>query len=319
MKITVVVSSLTVFLLIAVWNYHAIEPGILSNSSSLIPQALTKSISPTTDSTEARPSTFSALPVDANPAHYVECIHGLGRKVPQQEQVALVTWITGPKPSGFDDLMWLYLNNEVMDRLGHQDHPLPNWTDILVSITSGTQNHPGQRDYAIQHLVDWIQPTSRGESFEANPVKRQEIVETLLRIASQPSENFSGTALLGLHHILNEHQRRLDEQEGTAQILFPLKEEQLHPVAISLASGAETALQARVTALQVCAERGYAEILPISRTIASDRKQPAILRLSAIAAIGQIGTLEDATLLKSIQADSFLQNARGPALKKLEK
>ena len=73
-----------------------------------------------------------------------------------------------------------------------------------------------------------------------------------------------------------------------------------------------------VTAFQVCAESGFNEILPTARTIACDTNQQSILRLSAIAAIGQIGTPEDVAVLKSIHTDPFLQKSLEPALKKLE-
>jgi len=249
------------------------------------------------------PGIFSNLPLKASSGQYAERIHALGRNIQQTEQSALAAWITTTKPPHLTNADWHYLMNEVMDVLCHQTCPLPTWSDVLIAITRGKDNDPALRDYALQHLVDWVQPVGLGEPCEVDPVKRQAIITTLLDAAKETHEQYSGTALQGLHLILLGRQRSEQQKEPAALLPLLLTVEQLHPLAVNLATDGAAINTARMTAIQVCAQRGFNEILPTARCIAGDQKQPFILRLSAIAAIGQMGNAGDESLLKKLQEE----------------
>jgi len=261
----------------------------------------------------AVPATFRSLPPLASGDQYAEYIRALGRDVPEQEQAALAAWMSGPKPSHLLDSTWHCLFNEVMDALCQQHHPLPSRSDVFIGIVRGKTNDPTLRDYALQHLVDVLQPDDPGQPCELNPGKRQAIVTTMIEVARETRKELSGTAVQGLNLILVGRQRA----EPSAQLPFTL--EQLRPLAVNLALGEDVPNCARTTALQVCAQHGFDEILPVARRIAGDIKQPAILRLSAIAVIGQIGKAEDRPLLETLLAEHHprLVKAVTPALKNL--
>jgi HEAT repeat protein len=77
-----------------------------------------------------------------------------------------------------------------------------------------------------------------------------------------------------------------------------------------------------MTALQVCAQRGFPEVLPLARTIASDNRRPVSLRLSAIATIGQVGNRkDDRQLLEKLsnEGNARLRKALQPALKQIQR
>ncbi len=262
------------------------------------------------------PSTFDGLPADA----FAERIHALGRAVPEKEQAALAAWIAGPKPAPFSEETWLYLVNEVMDCFARQSHPLASWTGVLVGIAGGEGNDPGHRDYALQHLVDRIQPANVGETFESDPEKRRAILATMTAAAGELEQDFSGTAVLGLHLVLAERERSERIREPASRLALPFAAEDLRPLAVRLATSPESTDAARSAALQVCAERGFAEMLPAAREIAADPSRIAILRASAVAAIGQLGDPEDAALLEKLkrQGGSKLLKAVQPALKKIK-
>lgn len=266
------------------------------------------------------PAAFANLSPSASSAQYAERIHALGRNVPQQEQIALIAWINGPKPANFSDSIWHFLVNEVMDNLCRQNHPLPSWSDVLIGIARGKANDPTLRDYAVQHMVDWIQPVNLGEPCETDPQKRQAMILTMLDAARQTWEGISGTAVLGLHIILQGRQRSQQQNDPSVQLPLPLTGEQLRPLAINLAAAKDGAPTARTTAFQVCAERGFKEALSAARTTAIDQNQPTSLRISAIAAIGQLGNDEDELLLQKLQAEkrSHLLAAIKPALKRIK-
>lgn len=267
------------------------------------------------------PATFANLPLTSSSDEYAERIHALGRTVPEKEQKALIAWITGTKPAHISDSNWRYLANEVMDSLCRQNRALTTWSDTLIRITRGKTNDPGLRDYAIQHLVERIQPIQLGEPFETNPKKRQTIITTLLEAAGDIREEYAGTALQSLHLILQDRQRSQQQNEPSAKHPLPLTVEQLHPIAVRLATADNATNRARTTALQVCAERGFDEILPSVREIAGASIFPDSLRISAVAALGRLGTPVDQTLLENLlrTASSRLRYAVQPALQSLKK
>lgn len=66
----------------------------------------------------------------------------------------------------------------------------------------------------------------------------------------------------------------------------------------------------RATALQLCARRELREALPTARSILADPSADAILRISAISFLGDLGTADDLALLGEFQQ----QNTRDPLL-----
>ena len=280
-------------------------------------------------SPEAHPETlgpviFASLPSKASYAQYAERIHTLGYTVSEQEQKSLIAWIIGPKPAHFQDRQWHFLVNEVMDSLCHQAHPLSSWTDVLIGIVQGKANDIVLRDYAIQHFADWIVPVHPNDPCETRPEKRQAILFTMLEAAGQTKESFSGTALQGLHLILLARQRSQQQSKLSAELPWAFSVEQLRPLAIASSTGDNVTDLARITALQVCAQRGFTEILPTARAIAGDPAKPVVVRISAIAAIGQMGNAGDEALLKKVQEErnhrflsalqSALKRIRQPAV-----
>ena len=86
--------------------------------------------------------------------------------------------------------------------------------------------------------------------------------------------SIAGSALLGLHH-LAEHDHAFNARE-------------IDRLALRLTRAKETDPASRLTAVQVCAERGLTEALPVIQALAQN--SPAFpVRVSAIAAIGRLG------------------------------
>ena len=54
----------------------------------------------------------------------------------------------------------------------------------------------------------------------------------------------------------------------------------------------------KVTAIQIAAERGYAELLPVIRRMATDESLPLTQRVVSIGALGRFGCPEDIELLE---------------------
>jgi hypothetical protein len=299
------------------------------------------SLRPHVDSTAAAPSVSSTIaPSDVSEQKNIEAIQAIFRAVPsatdrlavarrivalsrdlsESEQSDLVRWVLGAKPEGYSDSLWLFVLNEVMNKLGEQRHPSAQWGDKLLAITRDQSRDAGQRDYAVQHLGEWIEPQSGQAPCEKDAIKREAIVSAMLDAAQDANGDVAGTALMDLNNLLEVRDRAEQQRQPLAQYALDLKAEQLRPIALKQALAADVSNTARTTALQVCARRGFAEALPAARCVAVDAKQPFMLRLAAIAALGSLGETTDESLLKNIVAegDQGLIKAAEPALKRLE-
>lgn len=267
----------------------------------------------------AAPLAFASLPPNPSVLQYAERIHGLGNKLPEEQQRALLRWMTSQKPLGVDREGWNFLVNEGMDKLCAQVQVVPEFTEVLTRFVTDKSQDVVLRDFSIQHLGVWLQPENASSRFETDRQKRQVIAATLLDAAAQPNELFSGTALQSMNFALTNRERSEKEQEDSARFPFDLTLEQIHDAAIRLATAKETRDSSRITALQVCAQRGFKDSLPIARRIAGSSQSSICARLSAIAAIGALGTGEDQKLLENLlsKRNSRLGKAIAPALERL--
>ena len=95
-------------------------------------------------------------------------------------------------------------------------------------------------------------------------------------------------------------------------------QERISRRALVLVRSADTPAATRITAVQICAERGVKEALPTIETLA---REPGNLplQLSAIAALGQLGGAEQAAWLRALKTagNGDLQPAIRAALKRL--
>ena len=266
------------------------------------------------------PETFAGLPPDSGVNQYASRIEALGRNIPGSQQAALAAWMTGGKPPQFSAEQWLYLQNVVMDSLCQQTSPFPGLSPLLVGIATDKTADAGLRDYTLQHMAVRLQPMGSREPCETAPQKRQAMIKAMVSAAKDPTGDLAGTALEGLNLDLEAAKYNAAHGLPAAQASPGITAEALRPLAVKLATAPDSVMKGRMTALQVCAQQGYDEALPTARAIAADPKSQVPLRLSAIAAIGQLGNADDEALLDTLQNqhNPLLLKATAPALKKIK-
>jgi HEAT repeat protein len=128
---------------------------------------------------------------------------------------------------------------------------------------------------------------------------------TLRLRATDPHISFSGTSLLGLYRLRDT--AGLEPSELIERATYILNEPSL-------------ATSNQVTALQLAALLGDPDALGLARSLAVDTSISIQLRISAVASIGQRGTLADLRLIQPLVAspDLRLRNAARFAIKRLE-
>ncbi len=170
------------------------------------------------------------------------------------------------------------LKNDVVSALMGQTVYPSGLGQQLIKMFHDTSHDATWRDYCIQFLASCCKKATRSS-------ERERIIDTLWE-ATELDSNSAGTALISLLRI------------GEA-----VDSERLAKTAYALASNEDTPSAVRITAIQVCANLGNSEVLPLSRSLAETTETHIPLRISAIAAIGILGDGSDLALLQALEED----------------
>lgn len=232
-----------------------------------------------------------------------------------EDLASVMAFMNAPQPVEMQAAEWHAVVDALINVLRRQELAPEGLTDALIHLY-----HHGAdsvlKDYAIQYLRYWFVDREIRYKHETRPEKREQILATLVDAAHKLAESYSGTALMALDHVTTD-KRLAAEPETQALIQNQLKD--FNRLLIQAVSSSETNKLCRVSAIQVAAIREVSEILPVVRTLAADPTADPNIRISAIAAIGQLGDLsEDKELLIRLEkSGQRLAYAAAPALHKL--
>ena len=235
----------------------------------------------------------------ANIVERISAVHALDKNLGTDDlRVAYAFLRHKPDASEKNPAGLRYLKNEVITALRNQAVPPPSLTQLLTSIAADPAQDTGIRDYALQHLSCWY------EEGAADSIEAKDEIRHVLKSVAESETEIAATALLALH--------RLSALDGS------LDREDINSTALRLARSSPKA-SVKVTALQICSERGCVAALPTARAIAQSSGE-STLRVSAIAALGRLGDGSDMIFLHRLQgeASASLAPALAAALKKLE-
>lgn len=217
-------------------------------------------------------------------------------------------------PSPATQEAWWAVMNEIMERLRKQGLGADQYTARLSKIAADSQRPEVARDYAIQHLLQWISPIdSITTPSEPDPAIRAQTLVLVAGIIRDPSlrhSSISGTALLALADATS----RLPSAEASACW------DKLDVLLAPLAAGtSDASLTLHVSAIQAAALAGRTAHLPAIHRLAMDATANPSLRLTSIAALGLYGVEENRTSLTTLSHnnDRFSYAARA-ALARLD-
>jgi hypothetical protein len=232
--------------------------------------------------------------VRADMGQRLEATHALGRGLSREETTLLCQFLKSPADACETDLPGLRgLKNEILNVLRRQRPPPAGLTETLLGIYRDPAQDSVIRDYAIQHLVVWYQ---QGPPEAASAAGR---IRAALFEAAAESGSIAGTALLSLHLLAAEDPT--------------LPQEDINRLALCMVCSTETQVAARITAIQVCAERGLKEAVPAIQSVAAE-EVCLPLRLSAIAALTRLTGGQQARVLGAVGArESHAAPAAPPA------
>ena len=151
-----------------------------------------------------------------------------------------------------------------MNKLRNQKTLPPELTGVLLELYSDRKQNITVRIYALQHLRPQYELTR-------DAAIRQAFYDAL----NETDNEIAGGALLALRYLCTEYPNEFD----TAVISRRAAE---------IAQDGNVNNLTRLSAVQVAAMLGNAEIEPAIRSLAENASTPLTLRLSAIAGLGQL-------------------------------
>jgi len=166
--------------------------------------------------------------------------------------------------------------------------------DGTPSLPGNTIHPPAVIDYCIQHLGAMVN--------EIDDNERRRVREVLVRAARQVKQPYAGTAL----YSLAEDKRATVAQEG-----------ELKRLTLALCKPGVNNV-ARIAAIQLAGQRGYAEALPVLRETLSGGKRDAVLDTVCIGSIGLLGTADDIAILERFRGDARRSAAVEAAIKRIK-
>jgi hypothetical protein len=229
------------------------------------------------------------------------------RDLPENDVAALMAYLRRA-----DDAMRVErvaaLKNDIMNLLRSQEPPVEGLAETLIvmfegrgisthnSSTPNSPTHPHPSvvlDYCIQHLGAMLD--------ELDKTGRLRVRAVLVKAAKRTKQPYAGTALYSL----------AEDARAT-----PAQDKELKGLALAMCKpGANHA--ARIAAIQLAGQRGYAEALPVLRDTLSGGKRDAVLDAVCIGSIGLLGTADDIALIERFKDDARRSAAVEAAIKRI--
>ena len=230
------------------------------------------------------------------------------RDLPEKDVAALVAYLRS-KDGAMRVERVAALKNDIMNLLRSQEPPVEGLAETLIVMFEGrgisthnfstpnspTHPHPpAVLDYCIQHLGAVVN--------ELDEERRARVRGVLVKAARDKTKPYAGTAL----YSLTEDKRATAAQEGV-----------LKRLTLALCNPGVNNV-ARIAAIQLAGQRGYAEALPVLRETLSGEKRDAVLDTVCIGSIGLLGNADDIPILSRFSSDSRRAAAVDAAIQRIK-
>lgn len=221
----------------------------------------------------------------------------------------LLASFTHTPPHHSREQWWLVLN-EIMEQMRKKGVASDRLGPALTALVRDPSQPEVVRDYAVQHLSQWIAPPTPDTPSETSPEAITAALQSIAATITDPSithTSIPGTALMALTAV--------DLPEDT---IIPVWRK-LDPSLSAILKG-ETygSLATKTTIIQSAALRDSEIHLPLIQVFARDEQMNPSMRLSSIAALGIYRSETDRDYLTSMATGSTrYRYAAQSALKKL--
>lgn len=213
---------------------------------------------------------------------------------------------------------WFVTVNEIMEQMSKQGIGKERLTNTLVSILENPSRHPVIRDYAVQHLSNWLSSTEA--EHEKNPVQVNLAILSLQKAVTDPENKLTSIPGTVLMSIVDMHQRSAHKEK--IDTLFTDLHSQLSDI---IDGKSDASLITRTSAISAVGIMQRSEFLPTIRALVDTGSLGASqttgsLKLSSIGALGYLAEEQDLETLQTIaNGNTKFKHAAQAALKTINK
>lgn len=293
------IGLLTLSLLAGVW----FAAGPSSKNSSVLAEP-----KPEVEKAEATSDWRRAFNVSVHWEKRIEAVRQLQAPLLPEALNELMAFLHTPPQGSRKD--WYLVANEIMEVLRKRDLAPDQYAQQMLSLIKDRQADPVIRDYAVQTLAQWISGRDASGGQEKDPHLAVHVLDDLLAEATLPQNaqlTLVGTTLQALTDTVLTGNSVMQAQQG-----------KVSQIALKLAAGGSPLASVNQTAaIQSCAALNVPELPQLCREFLADTQLKTDVRLSVVAALGQVGAPSDAVLLRSFLDDPQCQYAVRAALDRL--
>lgn len=235
-------------------------------------------------------------------------IRQLGVHLSRLELNALYAFLTTKADrQSFDADAFNSIKNDVLDMLVLQE-PLPeDLAAQMVFMFRDRSLDDMWREYCVQHFQRYYERKWPVGSSAIQDPERMAFESVYWEAASEWNTRVAGAALLGLDQLSSKHEE--------------IDRDKLTEATESLAFREDGNPGSRLTAIRLCGQRGLTNSLSSMRSLAVNSTN-ALLQLTAVASIGDLGSDADIELLnnlmRKIPGSKLTQNAIERAIKHIQ-
>ena len=273
----------------------SVEPDAPDSAST----AAIKNVERKTSRPLGNPARWNSLWDHNLDVHYrLELARTIGSHLPESEVAALLDSLSLTPPSGSEEDWWVVMN-EIMEQMRRNGTSPELYAACLTGLISDPSNQAVTRDYAVQHLTQWIAPvvpdSSPGEQDPQKIAAALSAISTAIQQGTEDSSTVPGTALLAMTDIGPRLPAAIEQKfwDDLAETMTQFIEGQSNQIPDTT----------RMAAIQAVASRARTEHRPAILRIAESRDSFPSLRLSSIAALGSFGDPADLELLHQIEIE----------------
>lgn len=226
----------------------------------------------------------------------VEWIRAHSGELNDEEKATILGFIqSGSVPAGLGEREWHWIVDSLFTELRNGARDPFALTQAFYDIFSDRSLDAIVRDYVLQHLGHLGHQGGDAEIIHAAALAGVAEIETTI----------AGTALLLLHR------EPPPKETATLAAADPAS------LAMALINNPDASTAAKVTALQIAAQRGAEGVLDAAAALLQT-DAPVMVKVAAVAAVAETGSNANLAILHEINADHpFLARAVGAGMQKL--
>jgi len=221
------------------------------------------------------------------------------------------------RPAPSQASSWFVVLNEIMERIRHHGLGRERIVSSFLNVAKDTTAHEVIRDYAVQHLCLWINPSTDfpNAPHEVDPGKISEVFAELTSLIQDPEiahSSIPGTALKMFGFLASRFEDTAGHENQFAELEPWLRK--------TIAGELPADPSLRLSAINYAALIRSEELSPLVRDLARNEEINATLRLNAVAALGSLGNEDDKVYLTQLSTSGTrLSYAAKSALKRLSR